>query len=135
MFSPSHPSTPLRISRNAVSLGLTLLCLLLLALGVHAQDVSVHGARSPETSSAEKQELSMQAKAAIGQAPLSKLYDYIKLEPTHIRRLPALSTPKQQEDENEKRLQIGSVRNLQQPLNILSESKAYSVAEGDIRVM
>lgn len=96
MFSPFHLSSPLRISLRAISTGLALLCLLIFAAGVQAQDSFVHGARSPKASSAEKQALSMQARAVGGQASRGKLYDYLKPEPLQIRRLTAPDKPQPQ---------------------------------------
>jgi hypothetical protein len=93
MFYSYHLSSTLKIFRRAVSSSLALLCLLIFAAGVQAQDFSLHGARSSESSSARKQELSMQARAVSGRASLGKLYNYLKPEPLQSGPIAEITSP------------------------------------------
>ena len=107
-------------------------CLLLFAPGIQAQ--SVGGLQAPEKATATI-ELPVQVKAARGQAPLSRLYDYLKVEPGKIKRLPSLSAREMRTDSSEKILRIGVVRPLDRALNPSSDGPLYRLVEGDVRVM
>lgn len=137
MFSSLNlPSAPV-IRRSAVALKFVILCLLLFAQGIHAQEtVSVNGSRSPvERRPTPEQEPSMQVKAARGQAPLSRLYDHIQVNEETIHRLPALPLAEREAQGLEKRLRVGAVRPFPQPLDASSDSSLYSVPDGEVRVM
>lgn len=105
------------------------------AFNAQAQQLSIPGIKSPEKSPSAKKELSAGVRAARGEAPLNRLYDYVKVSPSKVRRLPALSPHEVQDAGSEKRLRIGEVRAFPQPVKVYSDSTLYSVAEGDVRVM
>jgi hypothetical protein len=107
----------------------------LCAFNAQAQQLSIPGLRAPEKSPAAKKGLPMAVRAARGEAPLSRLYDYVKVAPSKLRRLPALATREVQNPGPEKRLRIGEVRAFPQPIRVSSDSTLYRVAEGDVRVM
>jgi len=126
-----------RVLRRYISAkSLLLASFLVLAMGlvpsVYAQ--SVPGFLAPDRSSATF-ELPIQVRAARGEAPLSRVYDYLKVEPGKIRRLPALTPAEVRMDPSEKVLRIGVVRSLALPINPLSDSPPYRLVEGDVRVM
>ena len=75
------------------------------------------------------------AKAARGEVPFqSWMYGHLKLESTKIKRLGQLSRSEQKRKKDDKVLRIGVVRPLVTPLDALSDSTLYTVAEGYIRV-
>jgi hypothetical protein len=76
----------------------------------------------------------LSVKAERGQAPLSLLYGHLVMDAKKVRRLPALDPSLQKRILNEKLLRVGVVRPLQLPLNPLTDSTAYSVAEGEVNV-
>jgi hypothetical protein len=117
------------------TLGVLGFCLLLLAPVVHAQ--SVRGLQAPEKTAATI-EPPVQVKAARGEAPLSRLYDYLKVEPAKIKQLPALSEREKRTDLSEKILRIGVVRPFDRALNPLSDGPLYRLSDGnagDVRVL
>ncbi len=122
---------------SAISLSFVILCLLLFAPGVHAQEiVTVNGSRSPvERRPGPQEEPSIQEKVARGLAPLSRLYENILLKTEAIHRLPALPPAERETEGLEKRVRIGAVRAFPQPLDASSDSSLYSVPEGEVRVM
>src|SRR5436309_10214986 len=75
------------------------LCLFVFAPVLSAQQLSLSGIQSPvEEKSSAKQETPVEVRAARGQAPrgqapLSRLYDYIKVEASKVRKLSALTPP------------------------------------------
>jgi hypothetical protein len=116
---------------------LAALYLLLCVPAVNAQTVSAPGARSPvKKPEAMRQELSVQERAARGEIPFSRVYDFIKVEAQAIHRLPPLDeSEKQQEAGPEMKLKVGAARPFQTPLEILSGGTPYSIAEGEVRVI
>ena len=72
-------------------------------------------------------------KAARGQAPLAKAYTHLKPDASRIKHLPALSK-RLKRSKSKKLLQVGVVRTLSSPLNPVTDSAMYSIAEGDVRV-
>ncbi len=73
-------------------------------------------------------------KAARGQAPLIKLYGNLNPESAKVKRLPSLDLREDSKQKLEKLLRIGVVRQLALPLDPISDSAFYSIAEGDVRV-
>lgn len=73
------------------------------------------------------------AKAARGQAPLANIYGHLRPDTAKVKRLPALKTPAKTL-EKKKVFQVGAVRELPDPLNPLTDSAAYAVTEGEVRV-
>ena len=73
-------------------------------------------------------------KAARGQAPLIKLYGNLNAESSKVNRLPSLDLRENRKQTLEKLLRIGVVRQLAVPLDPISESTLYHIAEGDVRV-
>ena len=124
---------PRFIARTLGALGF---CLLPLAPAIQAQ--SVRGLQAPEKTTAAI-ELPVQVRAARGEAPLSRLYDYLKVEPAKIKQLPALSDrEKTTNDLSEKILRIGVVRPFDRALNPLNDGPLYRLSDGnagDVRVL
>jgi len=73
-------------------------------------------------------------KAARGQAPLITLYGNLNAEPSKVKRLPSLDLRESNKQKFEKLLRIGVVRQLGLPLNPISDSAFYRLAEGEVRV-
>jgi hypothetical protein len=111
--------------------GLALFGLLLFTPGIHAQ--SVPGFQAPEKP--QPKDESVQIKAARGEAPLGRLYDYLKVESSKIKRLPALKESEKQGEASGKAFRIGTVRPLTKPLDGSSDGTLYHISEGDVRVM
>ena len=78
-------------------------------------------------------ELSIAEKIARGQAPLRKLYDHLRPDAAKSKRLPPLSA-REKRLRSDKLLQIGVVRTLPFPLDPVTDSAEYSIAEGDVEV-
>ena len=112
-----------------------LVLLMGLVPSIYAQ--SVPGFQAPDKPEAglELRILPIQIRSARGEAPLSRIYDYLKVEPAKIRRLPALTPSEMRMDPSEKILRIGVVRSLALPINPLTDSPPYRLVEGDVRVM
>src|SRR6267142_4204826 len=72
--------------------------------------------------------------AARGQAPLIKLYGNLNAESAKVKRLPSLDLRENRKQTLEKLLRIGVVRQLAVPLDPISDSALYYVAEGEVRV-
>ena len=74
-------------------------------------------------------------KAARGEVPFSQMYGHLKLDAAKTKRLGQL-TPSdlKSKKKDSKFLRIGVVRPLIAPLDPLSDSTLYKVAEGDIRI-
>jgi lysyl endopeptidase len=135
MSSSPNPTSAHGIRLSALSLGFVILCLLLFAPGLHAQEVvTAPGSRSP-VERRPQQELSIKEKAARGLAPLSRLYDHIPVKAETTHRLPALPPDARETKGLEKRLRVGAVRAFPQPLDASSDSSLYSVPDGEVRVM
>ncbi|MGQ0761242.1 MAG: pre-peptidase C-terminal domain-containing protein [Acidobacteriota bacterium] len=77
---------------------------------------------------------SLQTKAARGQAPLRKLYDYLTVDPAMTKRLPALDEREKEKKLPNKVLRIGAIRNLPNPVKGSTDGASYQIAEGDVRV-
>ncbi|MCM3872259.1 MAG: DPP IV N-terminal domain-containing protein, partial [Pyrinomonadaceae bacterium] len=107
------------------------LYLLLIAPSVYAQ--AVPGFQAPEKP--KSAEVSVQAKAARGEAPLSNLYSHLGVDPSKIRRLPALGARELRKEMSRKILRIGVVRSLGRPLNPMTDGPFYRLVEGEVRVM
>src|SRR5712692_6185964 len=73
-------------------------------------------------------------KAARGQAPLIKLYGNLNAESSKVKRLPALDLRENSKQTLQKLLRIGVVRQLAVPLDPISDSALYRIADGDVRV-
>ncbi|HEY6045915.1 MAG TPA: hypothetical protein VIU65_04885, partial [Pyrinomonadaceae bacterium] len=73
-------------------------------------------------------------KAERGLAPLSRLYGHLIMDQQKVRRLPPLDPSEQKKAVSEKLLRIGVVRPLPLPLNPLTDSTSYIVAEGEVNV-
>lgn len=94
------------------------------------------GLKAPEKiRSSAKLEAPIQIRVERGEAPLRLMYDYLKVEASKVRRLSALSERQAQKANLNKRIQIGTVRAFQRPLDISSDGTGYSVPEGDVRII
>jgi hypothetical protein len=76
----------------------------------------------------------LSVKAARGQAPLSRLYGHLIMDAKKVRRLPALDPSELKKAVSDKLLRIGVVRALPLPLDPLTDSTSYVVAEGEVNV-
>ena len=121
--------------KRFLTLSIASLCLLVFVPCLRAQQLSVPGLQAPAGKKSAKQELPSRIRAARGEAPLGRLYDNLTVEPSKIRRLPALKASEMQKEATSKRLRVGTVRAFQRPLNLSSDSALYRVAEGEVRVM
>jgi Calx-beta domain len=121
-----------RRKASALSIGLLAVCLLTFAPDIRAQGPSVPSVQAP--GSVKKEEASIQTKAERGEAPLARLYDFLKVDSAKVHRLPALA-PSRTERRSEKKVRIGEVRPFERPLKSLSDSTLYNVADGEVRVM
>ena len=127
-----------RISR-ALRATLRLSALLLLAgfvlLGARAINAqSMPGFQAPEKPLAPEELVPDSIKAARGLAPLSRLYGHLIMDASKARRLPPLDPKEQKKAVSDKLLRIGVVRPLPLPLNPLTDSTSYIVAEGEVNV-
>src|SRR6185369_15343678 len=127
-----------RISR-ALRATLRLSALLLLAgfvlLGARAINAqSMPGFQAPEKPLAPEELVPDSIKAARGLAPLSRLYGHLIMDASKARRLPPLDPREQKKAVRDKLLRIGVVRPLPLPLNPLTDSTSYIVAEGEVNV-
>ncbi|HKY41846.1 MAG TPA: PQQ-binding-like beta-propeller repeat protein [Pyrinomonadaceae bacterium] len=73
-------------------------------------------------------------KAARGEVPFNRMYGHLKLDSTKTKRLGQLSRSEKQKKKGDKVLRTGVVRPLTMPLDPVSDSALYTVAEGYIRV-
>jgi len=108
------------------------LCLLLFTPRISAQ--TAPGLQAPEKRTSGS-DASSQVKAARGETPLVRKYDYLKADPSKIKRLAALSASEMPKVSTDKIPRIGVVRSLDRLFNPLSNGKLYRVVEGDVRVM
>ena len=127
----------LSVLRRYISAKSWLVVSLLVLFGPSIYAQSVPGFQAPDkpTAGLELPVLPIQTRAARGEAPLSRIYDYLKVEPAKIRRLPALTPAEMRMDPSEKVLRIGVVRSLSRPIDPLTDSPPYRLVEGDVRVM
>jgi len=105
---------------------------LLLCFAFTARSQSMPGYQAPAKSKP-VDNAPVESKAQRGEAPLSKRYGYLKADASRAKRLRPL-TEREKRSRSEKLLQIGVVRHLLSPLNALSDSAAYTVPEGEVRV-
>src|ERR1043165_1199335 len=106
--------------------------LLSLCFAVTGRGQSMPGYRAPDKA---KDQTPVSAKAARGEAPLSKLYGHLKADAAKAKRLAPLKKadlPKHSKDGKLHR--IGIVRDLPSPLNPLTDSAIYVVKEGNVLV-
>lgn len=137
MYGPTAPfSSRAHFASLRLSSLVALFLLLLLAPAAQAQEVSVGGARSPfSLEPAEAKDMSVAAKVARGEAPLSRRYDFIRVESSALHRLPPLDPSEKLWEGPDKKRRIGAVRTLSHPLAPYSDSTSYGVAEGELRLM
>ncbi|HEX8142227.1 MAG TPA: Calx-beta domain-containing protein [Pyrinomonadaceae bacterium] len=131
--------SPCRLYRRRISLIALAFCALSLFIftpGIRAQEgPSVPTIQAPEdTASVRKEEVSVQTKAARGQAPLGRLYDHLRVESARIHRLPALKATEAQRT-SQKQVRIGEVRAFPGPLKSSADSTLFNIPEGDVRMM
>jgi fimbrial isopeptide formation D2 family protein len=131
----SFPRLSSSRGKRFLILSIASLCLLVFAPCIQAQQLSVPGLQAPAEKKSAKQELPSRIRAARGEAPLGRLYDNLKVEPSKIRRLPALEAREIEKEVTGKRVRIGTVRSFELPLKVSADSALYRVAEGEVRVM
>ena len=126
-----RPSWVRASTERAVVPAIIILSALLFACSAYGQ--SVPGFQAPDKPKVQD-DTPVAVKAARGEVPFNQMYGHLKLDSTKIKRLHELSPGEQKRKKDEKFLRIGVVRPLLTPLNPLSDSTLYKVAEGDIRV-
>ena len=105
---------------------------LLLAAAAYGQ--SVPGFQAPDKPKV-KDDTPNAVKAMRGEVPFqSRMYGHLKLDAQKTKRLGQLSPSEQKRKKDDKVLHTGVVRPLQTPLDPVSDSALYTVAEGYIRV-
>src|SRR5215203_5744839 len=128
----SRPFSWLRATTSrAIAPAIIFFSILFLASSAYGQ--SAPGFQAPDKPNA-KDDAPIAVKAARGEVPLSRIYGHLKLG-SKIKQLGRL-TPREQKQKkkDEKFARIGVVRPFVTPLDPLSDSAFYRVAEGDIRV-
>ncbi len=94
---------------------------------------SIPGFQAPDKPTV-KDDTPVAVKAARGEVPFSRIYGHLKLDSTKTKRLGQLSRSEKKKKNRDKFLRIGVVRDLATPLDALSDTALYTVAEGEIRV-
>src|SRR5215212_4347465 len=116
---------------RAIPTAIIFFSVLFLAGSAYGQ--SAPGFQAPDKPNA-KDDTPIAVKAARGEVPLSRIYGHLKLG-SKIKQLGRLTPSEQkQKKKDEKFARIGVVRPFVPPLDPLSDSAFYRVAEGDIRV-
>src|SRR5688572_16085576 len=112
-------------------LSVAVVCLFFSIALTNAQ--SLPGRQAPDKPKPD--ELSIAAKAARREAPLANLYGHLRADTARVKRLPPLKNPDRAKTfQKQNVLQVGLVRELPDPLNPLTDSTAYAVSEGEVRV-
>ena len=118
--------------RAAISRAIPIFFAVLLLAGA-AYGQSIPGFQAPDKPKV-NDDTPVAVKAARGEVPFNKIYGHLKLDSTKTKRLAQLSPNEQKKKRSDKVLRIGVVRPLSTPLDPLSDSTLYTVAEGYIRV-
>ena len=116
---------------RAIASTIVLFAFLFLAGSVYAQ--SIPGLQAPDKPKA-KDETPSAVKAVRGEVPFNRMYGHLRLDSTKTKRLGRLSKSEQKGKKDSKLLRIGVVRSLPTPLEALSDTALYTVAEGYIHV-
>ena len=116
---------------RAIPTAIIFFSVLFLAGSAYGQ--SVPGFQAPDKPKV-KDDTPIAVKAARGEVPFSRMDGHLKLNPAQTKRLGRISPSEQKKKKDGKFLRIGVVRPFVTPLNPLSDSAHYTVAEGDIRV-
>ena len=106
--------------------------LLSLCFAVTSRSQSMPGYQAP-VKPKPADDVSVAVKAKRGEVPLGNIYGHLKADAAKTKRLPPIKA-RDKRQRLEKRLQVGVVRTLPSPLNPLSDSVLYTVAEGEVRV-
>ena len=124
-------------ARVRASLAVCLLVLLTAVSGAAQDGVSVpsYSAGMKESTDALRENLPLAVKVARGEAPLSKLYSDIKLDPSAFYRLPQLKASEMEQDGSVKRMRIGTTRLLAKTLQPSADARRFSVPEGEVRLL
>jgi PQQ-like domain len=105
----------------------------LLFLACSAYGQSVPGFQAPDKPKV-KDDTPVAVKAARGEVPFNRMYGHLRLDSAKTKRLGPLSPNEQKRKKGDKFLRTGVVRSLATPLDPLSDSALYPVAEGYIHV-
>ena len=128
-----------RLARSAPpALKLIAVCLLLAGAAATARAQSLPGVKAPDEAKAPaRQELPAALKATLGLAPLGKLYDFVRVDPSKLRllRAPDPSELREEPRPGRKKVRVGLVRAFPTPLEMDRDAAAYRVAEGWVRVL
>lgn len=127
-----HPHTLSQVRATTSRAIIIFFSVLFLAAAAYGQ--SVPGFQAPDKPKV-KDDTPNAVKAVRGEVPFqSRMYGHLKLDAGNTRRLGQLSKSEQKRKKDKKVLRIGVVRPLQTPLDPVSDSALYTVAEGYIRV-
>jgi outer membrane protein assembly factor BamB len=131
LLNPRYLSWIRATTSRAIPPTIIFFAILFFACSAYGQ--SVPGFQAPDKPKV-KDDAPGAVKAARGEAPFSRMYGHLKLDSTKTKRLGQLSQSEQKRKKGDKFLRIGVVRPLATPLDPISDSALYTVAEGDIRV-
>ena len=135
MLRPTARPETRRTFRHLFIIGAVVLHLVLLTQVSRAQQAeSVGGARSPAAPQPSNS-LSVQERAARGEAPLSRLHDFIRVEAAPRHWLPPVTESEFAAPWPDNVRRVGVVRPLPAPLDTFNDSAAYRVPEGEVRLM
>src|SRR5687768_13261339 len=129
-FIPRFLSCVREVTSRAIPPAIILFSVLFFAGSAYGQ--SVPGFQAPDKPTV-KDDTPVAVKAARGEVPFSRIYGHLKLDSTKTKRLGQLSRTEKKKN-RDKFLRIGVVRDLATPLDALSDTTLYTVAEGEIRV-
>ena len=131
LIHPRHLSWLRATTSRAILPAIIFFSFLFLACSAFGQ--SVPGFQAPDKPKV-KDDTPVAVKAARGEVPFSRMYGHLKPDFLRTKRLGPLSRSEKKQKKGEKFLRIGIVRPLESPLDALSDSALFTVAEGDIRV-
>ena len=126
------PQSPWSVFVRTISRSAILFVLLLFASSL-AVSQSIPGLQAPEKPKV-KTEAPIQVRAALGQAPLRKLYEHLTLQPAGVQRLRQPAAAELLDNPSEKVVRLGIVRSLTAPLNPRFAGTTYRIAEGEVHV-
>jgi hypothetical protein len=130
---PPIPRSPMTLKRRwkIARASISLLFLLLISIHTHAQ-ISVSGTSAPSNAQPKQveEQRSVAVRVAAGELPPSRLYDYIERSSVTTYRLPPLSESEiNQRTDATKRLQIGLVRTLPDPLSTSRGTTSFDLPD------
>ncbi len=126
MFCPLSNNCPLRLA----SLIFMFISILLLFPNEFAAQVSNPGKSSQPTDHSKADTPKKQIPG--GELPLSRVYEFIKPDASKTTRLPKLTEAQKASSSIGKRMQIGTVRQLERQVSKFSQGDSFTVADGKV---